>query len=96
MKRASTIFAAAAALALSAVFSAGTASASASTTAVIGSDTPETPETPDSPPEDDREWERYRDFPNYLLCESAGATGVIMGRWDDWWCDDDDVLWVER
>lgn len=84
MKRAVTILAAAAAMALSATFTAGTASA----------DTSSDPGT--SPGESDRHWQRYRDYPNYLLCESTGATGVILGRWDDWWCDDDDVLWVKR
>jgi hypothetical protein len=91
MKRAATFLAAAAALALSAVFSAGTASAS--TSAVTSAATE--PTTVDTP-EDDHNWDRYRDYPNYLLCESTGATGVVLGRWDDWWCDDDDVLWVKR
>lgn len=40
-------------------------------------------------------WERYQDFPNILLCEAAGAAGVVAGRWEDWRCDDDDTLWVK-
>ncbi|CAL9456496.1 hypothetical protein SUDANB95_02535 [Actinosynnema sp. ALI-1.44] len=40
-------------------------------------------------------WERYQDFPNLLLCEAAGAAGVLAGRWEDWRCDDDDTLWVK-
>jgi hypothetical protein len=84
VKRASTILATAAVVALTATLTAGTASA-------------KPPSGPGSgPAQPSREWQRYHDYPNYLVCESAGAFGVVMGRWNDWRCDDDGVLWVRR
>ncbi|SES06872.1 hypothetical protein SAMN05216188_12112 [Lentzea xinjiangensis] len=83
MKRAATILAAAVAVALSTMPAAGTASA-------------KPPSDPGpGPVESDREWQRYRDYPNHFLCESHGAFGVVIGRWQDWRCDDDGVLWVK-
>ncbi|MEJ2859483.1 MULTISPECIES: hypothetical protein [unclassified Saccharothrix] len=43
-------------------------------------------------PDDD--WEYYGDFHNQVLCEAAGAAGVVAGRWDEWRCDEGD-LWVD-
>ncbi|ANZ40384.1 hypothetical protein BBK82_34535 [Lentzea guizhouensis] len=39
-------------------------------------------------------WKRYRKFEHVLLCEAAGAGGVAAGRWSQWRCDDQNVLWV--
>lgn len=47
----------------------------------------------DDPDDPDDDWEYYGDFHNQVLCESAGAAGVVVGRWDEWRCDDGD-LWV--
>lgn len=89
MKRAATILAAAAAVTLCATLAAGTASAQPPS-----AQPPSDPVT--SPEEPSRDWHRYRDFPNFFVCEGVGAAGVVLGRWNDWWCDDDGVLWVER
>ncbi|MFI9818782.1 hypothetical protein [Saccharothrix variisporea] len=43
---------------------------------------------------DDGDWEYYGDFHNQVLCEAAGAAGVVAGRWDEWRCDGGD-LWVD-
>ncbi|XVV07519.1 hypothetical protein ACQPW3_19920 [Actinosynnema sp. CA-248983] len=42
----------------------------------------------------DDDWEYYGDFHNQVLCEAAGAAGVVAGRWDRWRCDGGD-LWVD-
>ncbi len=39
-------------------------------------------------------WKRYRRFENAMLCEGMGAAGVMAGRWSQWRCDDQNVLWV--
>ncbi|MEV6715367.1 hypothetical protein AB0M48_25400 [Lentzea sp. NPDC051208] len=39
-------------------------------------------------------WTRYRRFDSMVLCEAAGAAGVMLGRWIQWRCDDQNVLWV--
>ncbi|WP_143027623.1 hypothetical protein [Lentzea albidocapillata] len=43
---------------------------------------------------DEGAWKRYRRFSNMMLCEAVGAAGILMGRWTDWRCDDQNVLWV--
>ncbi|GGM81835.1 hypothetical protein GCM10011609_17320 [Lentzea pudingi] len=39
-------------------------------------------------------WTRYRRFDNMMLCEAAGFSGILAGRWTQWRCDDQNVLWI--
>ncbi|MGW5050341.1 hypothetical protein [Actinokineospora sp. NPDC004072] len=45
------------------------------------------------PPEDG--WTYYREFSDPYTCEFFGAAGAFGGRWSDWRCDDDNVLWTQ-
>ncbi|MCR3750633.1 hypothetical protein [Lentzea californiensis] len=42
----------------------------------------------------ERAWTLYRRFEHMVLCEAAGAAGVLAGRWTQWRCDQQNVLWV--
>ncbi|KOX18826.1 hypothetical protein ADK67_35465 [Saccharothrix sp. NRRL B-16348] len=44
----------------------------------------------------ERAWRKQGDFNNAYLCQTAGAAGVFSGQWDDWKCDDNNTLWVDK
>ncbi|MEJ3750152.1 hypothetical protein WEI85_43695 [Actinomycetes bacterium KLBMP 9797] len=48
--------------------------------------------------DDDDDWERLWDFDNEDVCEAAGHAGEVFGLWeeDEWYCDDDGTLYVDR
>ncbi|WP_158851694.1 hypothetical protein [Saccharothrix deserti] len=44
----------------------------------------------------DRDWRPQGDFSTAEACQAAGVAGALFGQWDDWMCDHDHVLWVDK
>ncbi|MFE9751554.1 hypothetical protein ACFYOT_42165 [Saccharothrix saharensis] len=44
----------------------------------------------------DRAWRKQGDFDSAYTCQTAGAAGEFLGYWDEWKCDDNNTLWVNK